>query len=211
MQQADFNGVPKPGQVMVGQFAYAANDPTPDQSIMNRMMSQYVPSEPQTPAEQFGQTVAQTMQNALIKDLGHEGITSVATLNNILPPPGTMLVEGELLTAQPGGGYQRLAPGLGAGQAKVVSFVSVYLVTTKGPVSFAKFYSDTKGSNDVTTNLTVGSAASGVANAASPSTTTLARNGQGAQADAKLIAKQIAKKMQKLFAAETWLSPNSPN
>jgi len=213
MQQADFNGVSKPNQVFVGQFAYAANDPDPDRSILNRMHSQSMPTVPQTPEEQAGQSVAQTMQKSLIKDLGREGIPSLATLDNIVPPVGTMIIEGELLTAQRGGGLQRLSPGLGSGQANVVSYVNVYLVTTKGVVSFAKFYSDVKSSvsPEAVTSLTVGSAAGASAWSAAGTVDSLATRSQSAQSDAKLIAKQIARKIQTLFVTETWVSVSSPN
>jgi hypothetical protein len=213
MSQADFYGVPKPGQVFVGQFAYAANDPNPDQSILNRMNGTYVPATPQTPEDQAGLAVAQTLQNALLKDLNHTGIVSIATLNNVVPPVGSLVVEGEILSAKDAATFQRLSPGLASGPAKVVSYVSVYLVTTKGVTSFAKFYSDTKGSvqPEVATTLAVGSAASGVAGSVNTHSDTLTSRSQSAQSDAKLIAKQIAKKIGKLFQAESWSSPTSPN
>ena len=213
MQQADFYGVPKPGQVFVGQFAYSANDPNPDQTILNRMNGQYVPSPAQTPEDQAGQAVAQTLQNSVLKNLNHEGIVSIATLNNVVPPVGSLVVEGEILSAKDAATFQRLSPGLVTGRSKVVSFVSVYLITTKGPTSFAKFYSDTKGTvqPEVATTLAVGSAASGVAGSVNVYSDTPASRGLSAQADAKLIAKQIAKKIGKLFQAESWSSPTSPN
>jgi hypothetical protein len=213
MQQADFNGVPKPGQVFVGQFAYAANDPNPDQSILNRMHNQYTPSQPQTPEDQAGLSVAQAMQKSLIKNLNKEGVVAVGTLNNVVPQPGSMLIEGELLTVRQGGGFQRLSAGLGSGQAKVVSYVNVYLVTDKGVSSFAKFYSDTKSSvqPEVATSLTVGSAAGGSGWSAAGTVDTLTSRAQSAKADAVLIAKQVARKIQTLFIAETWASPTSPN
>ena len=213
MQQADFNGVSKPNQVFVGQFAFAANDPNPDQSILNRMQSQSTPTFPQTPEEQAGQSVAQTMQKALIKDLGKEGIVALGTVDNVVPPVGTMVIEGELLTVKDGGGFQRLSPGLGAGQARVVSYVSVYLVTPKGATSFAKFYSNTQTSvqPEVATTLAVGTAAGGGVGSLGGSTDTLTSRSRTAQSDAKLIAKQIAKKMGKLFSAEMWNSVTSPN
>jgi hypothetical protein len=215
MQQSDFNGVSKPGQVFVGQFAYATNDPNPDQSILNRMNNQFAPSSPQTPEDQAGFAVAQKMQNSLIKDLNHEGIVSVATLNNVVPQVGSLLIEGEILTVKDAASFQRISPGLtGAGRAKVVSFVSVYLVTPNGVTSFAKFYSDTQTSvqPDVATTLAVGAAAGGVeGQVGSNNVDTLTSRSQSAQSDAKLIAKQIAKKMGKLFKAESWTSPTSPN
>jgi len=212
MQQADFNGVPKPGQVLVGQFAYLANDPNPDQSILNRMHNQSAQAAPQTPEEQAALSVAQTMQNSLIKNLDKNGIVATGTLNNVVPMVGTMIIEGELLTVKDGGGFQRLSSGLGSGQAKVVSYVSVYLVTDKGVSTFAKFYSDTKGSvqPEVATTLGVGSAAGNVGSVGG-NVDTLTSRSQTAQSDAVLIAKQIARKMQKLFVAETWNSLTSPN
>ncbi len=213
MSQADFDGVPKPGQIFVGQFAYAANDPNPDQSILNRMNNQYVPSPAQTPEDQAGQSVAQTLQNSLLKNLNHEGIISIATLNNVVPPVGSLVIEGEILSAKDAATFQRLSPGLAGGPSKVVSYVSVYLVTTKGVTSFAKFYSDTKSTvqPEVATTLAVGSAAQGVAGSVNTHSDTLTSSSQSAQADAKLIAKQVAKKMAKLFKAESWSSPTSPN
>jgi len=213
MQQADFYGVPKPGQVFVGQFAFAANDPNPDQTILKRMNNQFVPVTPQTPEDQAGQAVAQTMQDALMKDLTHEGIPAIPTLNNVVPQVGSLIIEGELLTVKSTGGVQRLSPGLATGQTKVVSYVNVYLVTTKGATSFAKFYSDTRHTvhPEVSTTLDLGSAASGVAGSVNTRADTLTARGQSAQADAKLIAKQIAKEMGKLFKAESWSSVNSPN
>ena len=213
MQQADFNGVPKPGQVFVGQFAFAVNDANPDQSILNRMQNQYTQTQPQTPEDQAGLAVAQTMQKSLIKNLNKEGVVAIGTLNNVVPQVGSMLIEGELLTVKQGGGFQRLSPGLGSGQAKVVSYVNVYLVTDKGVSSFAKFYSDTKSSvqPEVETSLTVGSAAGNSGWSAAGTVDTLTARTQSAKSDAVLIAKQIARKIQSLFIAETWLSPSSPN
>lgn len=88
IQQADYNGVPKPGQVFVGQFAFAANDPNPDQSILNRMHNQFVSTQPQSPEEQAGLAVAQKMQKSLIKNLNKEGIGAIPTLNNVVPQVG---------------------------------------------------------------------------------------------------------------------------
>lgn len=212
--QADYHGVSKPSQVMVGQFAYAANDPTPDQTILNRMNSQYVPSLPQTPQDQAAQAVAQTMQNSLIKNLAKAGILSTPTINNVVPPPGTLIIEGELLTVKQGGGLQRLSSGLGSGYAHVVSYVSAYLVEPNGHiVPFAKFYSNTQTSVDpgVQTDLIVGPAAGYQAANSGGTADTLTSRGVTATADAKLIARQIARKINKLFTAEGWNSLSSPN
>ncbi len=193
MQQADFNGVSKPNQVFVGQFAFLANDPNPDQSIQNRMNSQSTPTFPQTPQEQAGLAVAQTMQKALIKDLTKEGIIALGTVDNIVPPVGTLVIEGELLTVKQGGsGLQPLSTGIGSGQANVVSYVSAYLVTPKGLVSFAKFYSNTQTSVDakVDTTTAVGTGAGNVAGSVGSTVTTLPTQSQTAQSDARLIAKE---------------------
>jgi hypothetical protein len=213
MQQADYNGVPKPGQVFVGQFAFADNDPNPDQSILSRMHNQYVSTQPQSPEEQAGLAVAQKMQKSLIKNLNKEGIGAIGTLNNVVPQVGSMLVEGEILTVKQGGGFQRLSTGLATGPAKVVSYVNVYLVTEKGVSSFAKFYSDTKTTvqPEVATSLTVGAAAGGVGWTTAGIVDSLTSRTQSAQSDAVLISKQIARKIQTLFIAETWASPSSPN
>jgi len=212
IQQADFYGVSKPGQVLVGQFAFSANDPNPDQTILNRMHNQPAPVLPLSTEEVEGLSIAQTMQKSLIKNLNKEGIVATATLNNVVPMVGTMIIEGELLTVKEGGGFQRLSPGLATGQSKVVSYVSVYLVTSKGVTTFAKFYSDTKTSvqPEVSTTLGVGSAAGNMGQLGGNVDTLISRS-QTAQSDAVLIAKQIARKMQKLFVAETWNSPTSPN
>jgi len=215
MQQADFHGVSKPGQVYVGQFAFTEKDPDADQTMLNRMNNKAVPTVPQTPEEQAGLSVAQTMQQALIKDLNKEGIGAIGTLNNVVPIYGSMLIEGELVTAKEGRGYQyqRLSPGFASGQARVVSHVNVYLITAKGAAKFAEFYSDTQNTVTpyVATTTSLGTAAGATVWPATGSISALTSQTQSAQADAVLIAKQIAIKMQALFVEETWNSPTSPN
>jgi hypothetical protein len=123
-----------------------------------------------------------------------------------VPPAGSLLIEGELLTVKDSASFQRLSPGLTGGPAKVVSYVNVYLVTTKGVTSFAKFYSDTQNSvqPEVATTLAVGAAAGGVqGQVGSNHVDTLTSRSASAQTEAVLIAKQIAKKMGKLFKAES--------
>jgi len=215
MQQSDFHGVSKPGQVYVGQFAFTEHDLNADQTILNRMNNKPVPSVPQTPEEQAGLAVAQTMQQALIKDLNKEGIGAIGTLNNVVPVYGSMLIEGELVTAKEGRGYQyqRLSPGFASGKAKVISHVNVYLVTAKGVAKFAEFYSDTQSSVAplVATTTSLGTAAGATVWPATGTVSALTSQTQSAQADAVLIAKQIASKMQTLFIDESWASPTSPN
>ncbi len=209
-QQADFYGLPAPSQVFVGQFAFTAHDPNPDQSIRNRMNSQFTAVVPQTPEEQAGQAVAQKMQKSLIKNLNKEGIVATGTLDNLVPPVGSMVIEGELLTVKDAGSFQRLSTGLASGQAKVVSYVSVYRITPKGIVNFAQFYSNTQTTvrPDGATQVIIGSGAGNAAIPVGGNVTTLGAQGQSAQADAVLIAKQIARKMGKIFAAEDWINPN---
>jgi len=213
MQESDFYGLAEPSEVLVGQFAYSANDPSPNQSILNRMHNQVTQTSPQIPEEQTGLSVAQKMQKSLIKDLNREGIVASGTLDNVIPPVGSMVIEGELLTAKDAKSFQRLSVGLGSGQAKVVSYVSVYLVTPKGLVNFAQFYSNTQTSvqTQVATKLIVGSGAGGAAAPAGGSVDALTARGQSAQADAVMISKQIARKMRQIFAAESWITPNFIN
>ena len=145
------------------------------------------------------------------------GIGAVSTLNNVVPVYGSMLIEGELVTAKEGRGYQyqRIAPGFasGSGQAKVISHVNVYLVTAKGVAKFAEFYSDTQNTVApmVATTTSLGTSAGATVWPATGSVSALTSQTQSAQADAVLIAKQIASKMQTLFIDESWASPNSPN
>lgn len=206
VQDADLTSSAPPSQVFVGQFAFAANDANPDQSILKRMQGQLTNVPPQTPEEQAGLSVAQVMQKSLVKNLTKEGIIATPTLSDLVPPVGSMVIEGELLTVKDGNSFQRLSVGLGAGQSQVVSYVNAYMITANGPVSMAKFYSNAKSS------VKPGAATTLISPAAPAfvggNVTTLTVRGQNAQADATKTARQIAKKMDQLFEMQGWIIPN---
>ncbi len=204
----DIQGLPQPTQVYVSRFSFTASDVTPNQAITARMNNKYNDVSPQTVEEEVGMSVASTMQSSLINSLNGYGIPAVATQGGV-PPVGSFVIEGELLTIKEGNSFQRFAVGLGAGQSKVVSYVSTYLVTSTGLVNVAQFYSDSKSSvkPGVATMLIIPAAAGG-----SLATTAAVSGGVGvatakrqtAQADAARTAKKIAAKVNQLFMAEGW-------
>jgi hypothetical protein len=198
---------PAPGQVFVGQFAYAPNDPAPDQSILKRMQNQLTTTAPQTPEEQAGLAVAQSMQNALTKDLTKDGIPVTPTLNNVVPQYGSMVIEGELLTVKDGSSFQRLSTGLAGGQTQVISHVEVYRIGTQGPVLMARFYSNANSSvkPGVATLLIT---PVGKTPLTGHSISAVTVGGQSAQADAARTAKQIARKIDQVFENEGWIFHN---
>ena len=213
VQDADLLERPAPSQVFVAQFAFSANDVSPDQSIIKRMNNQLNNVPPQTAEEQAGLSVARVMQKTLIKNLNNEGITATATLDNIVPPVGSLIIEGELLTVKEGNSFQRMAVGLGAGQSQVISYVTAYYISPTGPINLVKFYSNSKSSvkPGVASMLVVPAAAGGsLATTAVVGGTvdTLTARRQTAEADAARTAKQIAKKMDQVFETEGWIIPN---
>ena len=209
VEEADQLGRPAPSHVFVAQFAFAANDPSPDQSILERMNGQLRNAQPQTPEEQAGLSVASVMQKTLIRRLTNEGIPATGTLADLVPPVGSLVIEGELLTVKDANSFQRLSVGLAAGQSQVVSYVNAYIITVNGPVSMMKFYSNDKSSvkPGVSTLLITSNAAVAPTTSAmvGGSVDTLTARRQTAETDAAQTARQIAKKIDQLFENEGWI------
>jgi Domain of unknown function (DUF4410) len=201
--------LPKPTRIAVYDFVIAANDVSPNNAPLSRLMRAMGSS--QTADElKVGRSVANALAVELVaalKDLqlpvDRAGTAPVADR--------TLAIEGQFISIDEGNRLRRVAIGLGAGASDVRTHTQLYLGTPTGPRLVDEFETDASSSRKPGAAVTMGAssavsagvaasraAVGGVQAATEPQDT--------AEADAQRTAAELAKRVKLIFADRGWSS-----
>ena len=201
--------LPKPERIAVYDFVVEANDVSPNNAPLSRLM-RTVGSSQTADQLKTGRSVANTLSVELVaalKDLQlpveRGGTAPVADR--------TLAIEGQFISIDEGNRLRRVAIGLGAGASDVRTHTQLYVGTPTGPRLVDEFETDASSSRKPGAAVTMGaSSAVGAGMAA-------AKAAQGglqaatvpqdtAEADAKRTAAELAKRVKQIFVDRGWSS-----
>jgi hypothetical protein len=201
--------LPKPTRIAVYDFVVSANDVSPNNAPLSRLMR--VVGSSQTADElKVGRSVADALAVELVAAL--EGLQLPVDRAGTAPVADrTLAIEGQFVSIDEGNRLRRVAIGLGAGASDVRAHAQIYLGTPAGPRLLDEFETEASSSRKPGAAVTMGaSSAVGAGMAA-------ARAAEGgvqaatvpqdtAEADAKRTAAELAKRVQQIFADRGWTS-----
>jgi hypothetical protein len=202
---ADQSMLPRPGVVMVFDFAVRADDVMVD-TLGAEFMSE---GEILTEEEQTARATARSFSQALVERLRNEGINAQHANDGDVPPMHAILLKGQFITIDKGSRLKRMVIGFGAGSSELRVRVQVYQATQHGLRRIVEAEAEAKGSKTpgMAVPLAGGAAMGSVATSAIISGgMNVARETRGAMnPDADRMAAKIAERAKAFYVRQGWL------
>ncbi len=140
----------------------------------------------------------------LVKRLNKSHIATTVASAGQNSPTDTLIVHGQFTTLKRGNKTKRMLIGFGLGASDVKAHVVVSLVTEHGPVTLTEF--DLNFSSDRMPGALVGPP-SGLA--VSVATSVVTDHGSTAEKDTAVMAKAVAKQIEKIMKTQQWTDPTA--
>jgi hypothetical protein len=202
---ADQSMLPRPGVVMVFDFAVRADDVMVD-TLGAEFMNE---GEILTEEEQTARATASAFSTALVEQLRNKGINAQHANDGDVPPLHAILLKGQFITIDKGSRLKRMVIGFGAGSSELRARVQVYQATQHGLRRIVEAEAEAKGSKTPGMAVPVGAGAAmgSVATSAIISGgMNVARETRGAMnPDAERMAKKIAERAKAFYVRQGWL------
>jgi hypothetical protein len=202
---ADQSMLPRPGVVLVYDFAVGANDVMVD-SLGAEFMSE---GEKLTEEEQTARATANAFSVTLVEQLRKEGINAQRANDGDVPPLHAIVLKGQFVTIDEGSRFKRMVIGFGAGSSELRARVQAYQATERGLRRIAAAEAEATGSKmpgmaiPVAGGAAMGSAAT---SAVISGGMNIAKETSGAMnPDAKRMAKEIAERAKAFYVRQGWL------
>ncbi len=202
---ADGSMLPRPGVLLVYDFAVAANDVMID-TLGAQFMSE---GEKLTEKEQTARATANAFSVALVKQLRNDGINAQRAERGDIPPLHALVLKGQFITIDEGSRAKRMIIGFGAGSSELRARVQAYQATQHGLRRLAEAEAEASGSKMPGMAIPVaGGAAMGTAatSAIISGGMNIAKETRGAMnPDAERMAKKIAERAKAFYVRQGWL------
>jgi len=202
---ADQSMLPRPGVVLVYDFAVRADDVMVD-ALGAEFMSE---SEILTEEEQTARATARSFSQALVEQLQKEGINAQHANDRDVPPLHAILIKGQFITINKGSRLKRMVIGFGVGSSELRARVQVYQATQHGLRRIVEAEAEATGSKTPGMAVPVaGGAAMGRAGTSAiiSGGMNIARETSGAvNPDAERMAKKIAERAKAFYVRQGWL------
>ena len=202
---ADQSMLPRPGVVLVYDFAVHADDVMVD-SLGPEFMSE---GEKLTEEEQSARATANAFSVALVDQLRKEGINAQRANDGDVPPVHAIVLKGQFVAIDEGSRFKRIVIGFGAGSSEIRARVQVYQATERGLRRIVAAEAKATGSKTPGMAIPVaGGAAMGSAatSAVISGGMNIARETKGAMnPDAERMAKKIAERAKAFYVRQGWL------
>lgn len=202
---ADLSMLPRPGVIMVFDFAVRADDVMVD-ALGAEFMSE---GEILTEEEQTARATARSFSQALVEQLRKAGINAQHANDGDVPPMHAILIKGQFITINKGSRLKRMVIGFGAGSSELRARVQVYQATQHGLRRIVEAEAEATGSKTPGMAVPVagGAAMGSVATSAIISGgMNIARETRGAMnPDAERMAKKIAERAKAFYVRQGWL------
>ncbi len=202
---ADESTIPRPGVLLVYDFAVGANDVLID-TLGAAFMSE---GEELNEKEQTAHATANAFSVALVEQLRSEGINAQRAERGDVPPLHALVLKGQFVTIDEGSRAKRMIIGFGAGSSELRANVQAFQATQSGLRRIAEAEAEATGSKMPGMAIPVaGGAAMG--NAATSAVISggmnIAKETRGAMnPDAERMAKKIAERAKAFYVRQGWL------
>lgn len=179
-----------------------------DPSMLAHLEGDSGSSDPGLQRAETAQDVTATITETLVAAFNKMGLPSRAAAPGEPPPPGAVVVQGQILKVTAGNAARRTLIGFGAGKSEVVAQVGVLRALPSGQLQPLESYrGDSSSGRTPGLGLGAASAAAGhigmaVAGSAAG---TIARHRTGLEREAANLGKQVASDIGQFFTAEGWI------
>jgi hypothetical protein len=120
--QAALTGpLPPPAQVMVTDFAVRPDEVRLDRGVSAEIMRSSSGETPQVAQMEAAAAVQRALAETLVARLRVSGLPAERAAPQAVPPPRTLLVQGQILSVDEGNRTRRILIGLGAGKSSITA------------------------------------------------------------------------------------------
>jgi hypothetical protein len=143
-QQLVTGQLPRPNRIWVYDFAATPGDVPANSALAGQYAA---PSTPQT-AEQIalGRQLGAEIATQLVQQIQSMGLPAARGGAGMMPQINDIIIQGYLLSVQPGSAAERIVIGFGAGASELRTAVEGYQVTAQGPRKLGSGTVDSGGS-----------------------------------------------------------------
>jgi len=201
----DDSMLPRPGVVFVYDFAVSSDDVVID-TLGAEFMSE---GKKLTDEEREAYATANALSEALVAELGKQGIQAQRANDGDIPPLHAIVLKGQFITIDKGSRVKRMVIGFGAGSSELRANVQAYQATERGLRRIAEAEAEATGSKmpgmaiPVAGGAAMGSAAT---SAVISGGMNIAKETRGAMnPDAQRMAKKIAERAKAFYVRQGWL------
>jgi len=205
------SGLAKPQYVLIYNFAVSPEDIRQNSSLFAKLKRNIGGSNQTAEQVQLGREVADALATELTQKIAGLGLNAQRAVENVLVPPGSILVTGHFVNVDEGNRLRRNVIGLGMGQSSVDAEVRVLAPAPSGYTELTVFdaHADSGNMPGVAIMGPAGAAA-GAGTAAVVGTNvaiTGAKSYKSSSArQAKQIANKISEQLAKYFALQGWIN-----
>jgi len=202
--------LPRPDRILVYDFAVSPDEVKHDTGLSAEIV-RAVKGTPKTAKElKIGHTVANALAKELVKEIQGYGLPAQRVAGTPSAVKGTLLIEGQFVSVDQGNRTERVVIGFGAGRTDVKAHVQVYEITAEGLQKVEQMQADAKsarkpgmalmmGAGAVAGHLLMSAAVSGGLSASGEV------SWETVEADARRLAKDVAKELGQFFVAQEWI------
>jgi hypothetical protein len=200
--------LPKPGRVIVYDFAATPGDIPADAAISGQYQRYATPQT--TEQIQLGRQLSDMVARELVKEILDLGMPAERAHTGLPPGIGDLLIKGEFVSMDEGSRRKRMLIGFGAGAAELKTHVEGYQITTRGERRLGS--GEIKAAGGKMPGMLVPVA--GGAKAGSVATSVVVSGGmniaqekgpESLEGAAKRTAQEIAKVLSQAFARHGWI------
>jgi hypothetical protein len=202
--------LPRPDRILVYDFAVSPDEVKHDTGLSAEIV-RAVEGKPRTADElKIGHAAAGALAKELVKKIQGFGLPAERAAG-VPPTSGNiLLVQGQLVSVDQGNRTERVVIGFGAGRTDVKANVQVYEITAEGKQKVEQLQADAKsgrkpgmalmmGAGALAGHLLTSAVVSGTVSAAGEA------SWETVEADARRLAKDVAKELGQFFVAQEWI------
>jgi hypothetical protein len=200
--------IPKPGRIIVYNFAATPADIQADDAISGQYQKR---TTPQTAEQiQLGRELGDLLASELVKEILEMGMPAERAHSGPPPLMGDLLIKGEFISIDEGSKTKRMLIGFGAGAGELRTHVEAYQITLYGPRRLGSQEIKTAGGKmpgmlvPVAGGAKAGSAATSIA-VSGGMNVAQEKGAESIQGAAKRTAGEIAETLSKAFVQEGWI------
>lgn len=205
--------LPPPSQVVVTDFAIQPQDIRLDRGVSAQVMRAASGEPVSEQVMQVATVTRAALSETLVKKLAGFGLPATRVAAGVVPPPGTLLVQGQILSVDQGNRTRRTLIGLGAGKSSVSADAQVYYIADPSQPMFLQSFSgeaDSGRAPGAAETMGVGAATDRIvtSTALTAGTHTAAEMRRtGDEANADKLAEALARQIAVYAAGQGWISP----
>lgn len=202
--------LPAPRRVVIADFTTDWRSVRLDQGIGARLQRQANGGDPVPQQFATADAVQQSIADALVENVQKMGLPVARAPSNAPPEPGSVVVQGRVVTINEGNRTRRMAIGFGAGRSDVRADIQVYYVRPDGQAQLLQTY-DADSNSGRKPGLAAGAGAAAGEGSFVPGVLTAATglhsetHKAGVAGEGERLADRVAHNLGTLFARQGWI------